>query len=78
MSPAAGAETTATPVADTAPEGAGASRQSTLCAGSWPRPACGRCAFVPAAAARTAPPFASSVSAGTATPAVDRLGFDTS
>ena len=55
---------------------AGASRQSTLCAGSWPRPAWARSAFAPAAD-RIAPPFAASVFASTAIPVGEVFGSTT-
>ena len=52
-------------------------RQSTLCAGLWPRPACDRAASAPVAAERMVPPFNASVSASTATPRVEMLGSAT-
>ena len=74
MSSPPASETSATPVTDAAP--AGASRQSTLCAGSWPRPWWRSVAAPPAESAMD-PPFNCSVFASTAMPRVDSFGLAT-
>ena len=58
-------DVTSTPVTAT---GTGASRQSTLCAGSCGSPACPSARAAPVAADLIVPPFVSSVSASTAMP----------
>ena len=54
-----------------------AGRQSTLCAGSWPRPACPSAAASPVAAERIVPPPRTSESASTAIPRGDQFGSTT-
>ena len=75
VSPLAGRDDTATPVADGALADGGDCCQSTLCAGSCDRPSCDRSAS--ASTDRIEPPLASSASAGTAMPCVETSGSTT-
>ena len=75
MSSSPASEVTATPVTLAAP---GASRQSTLCAGSCARPSCASSASASPAAERIVPPPSASVFASTATPSVETFGSTTS